>query len=290
MLVQVTEQCYYIQSPAKIGIVRVADDEVCLIDSGNDKSAGRMVRKILDANGWKLRAIYCTHSHADHIGGNRYLQSQTGCRIYAPGAECALTNHPFLEPALLYGGNPLSALRCKFLQAQESHAEPLSPELLPAGFTALPLPGHSPDMVGYRAPDGVVYLADSLCSRATLEKYRIGYVYDVAAYLQTLDMLQTMTARCFIPSHADATDDIRELARYNAEQVHAVAECILSLCREPVCFDTLLSKLFDTLHLSMTLEQYALIGSTLRSYLSWLHESGKICLRIENNQALWQSM
>ena len=78
-LTQVAGNSYYIQSPAKIGLVRLNDTDVCLIDSGNDKEAGRKVRQILDANGWRLTAIYNTHSNADHIGGNQYLQNQTGC-------------------------------------------------------------------------------------------------------------------------------------------------------------------------------------------------------------------
>ena len=150
-LIAVTENSYYIQSPAKIGLVRLGDtDEVCLIDSGNDKDAGRKVRPILDAHGWKLKAIYNTHSNADHIGGNKYLQGQTGCRIYAPGAEQAFTRYPVLEPAFLYGGYPCKDLRHKFLMAQESGAEVLTPEALPEGFQVLPLPGHFFDMAGYR--------------------------------------------------------------------------------------------------------------------------------------------
>ena len=61
-LIPITPHCSYIQSPAKIGLVEVGEGEVCLIDSGNDKDAGRRVRKVLDANGWKLRAIYNTSS------------------------------------------------------------------------------------------------------------------------------------------------------------------------------------------------------------------------------------
>ena len=48
-LMQVSAHDYYIQSPAKIGLVRLNDREVCLIDSGNDKDAGRRVKKLLDA-------------------------------------------------------------------------------------------------------------------------------------------------------------------------------------------------------------------------------------------------
>ena len=61
-LIPVTDRSYYIQSPAKIGLVKLDDTNVCLIDSGNDKDAGRKVRQILDANGWHLTAIYNTHS------------------------------------------------------------------------------------------------------------------------------------------------------------------------------------------------------------------------------------
>ena len=100
-LIQVSGNSYYIQSPAKIGLVRLTDTHVCLIDSGSDKDAGRKVRQILDENRWQLTAIYNTHSNADHIGGNKYLQGQTGCKIYAPGIECAFTRRPVLEPSFL---------------------------------------------------------------------------------------------------------------------------------------------------------------------------------------------
>ena len=61
-LIQVSGSSYYVQSPAKIGLVRLNDTDVCLIDSGSDKDAGRKARQILDKNGWRLTAIYNTHS------------------------------------------------------------------------------------------------------------------------------------------------------------------------------------------------------------------------------------
>lgn len=289
-LIQVSEQCYYLQSPAKIGLVRLNDADVCLIDSGSDKDAGRKVRQLLDANGWRLTAIYNTHSNADHIGGNQYLQRQTGCRIYAPGIECCFTRHPVLEPAFLYGGFPPKDLRHKFLMAQESDARPLTPEVLPQGFGLLPLPGHFFDMAGFRTPDDVVYLADCLSSRETLDKYRIGFVYDVAAYLQTLEAVKAMSARCFVPAHAPACEDIAPLAQYNIDTVHEVAGAILDLCREPLCFEVLLQKLFARCGLAMNFEQYALVGSTVRSYLSWLKDTGRLSARFENDLLLWQRL
>ena len=287
-LIQVAPHTYYIQSPAKIGVVETSDGHVVLIDSGNDKEAGRKVRQHLDRQGWTLDAIYNTHSNADHIGGNAYLAKQTGCALYAPGIEAAFTQHPILEPALLYGGYPMKALRHKFLLAQESDAQPLTPEHLPAGFELIPLPGHFFDMIGLRTPDDVVFLADCLSSQATLDKYQISYVYDVAAYLDTLERIKEMHAALFVPAHADATEDIAPLAQYNIDKVNEIAGHILDFCAAPHTFEEVLQHLFTSYDLAMTFEQYALVGSTVRNYLSWLLDSERLSATFTNNRLLWQ--
>ena len=287
-LIQVSGGSYYIQSPAKIGLVRLTDTEVCLIDSGNDKDAGRKVRQLLDANGWTLKAIYNTHSNADHIGGNKYLQGQTGCRIYAPGIDCDFTRHPLLEPSFLYGGYPCKDLRHKFLMAQESDAAYLTEDALPEGFAMIPLPGHFFDMVGFRTPDDVVYLADCLSSRETLDKYQIGFLYDVAAYIRTLEMVKGLTAKFFVPAHAAAAEDVSDLAQYNIDKVLEIADQIVGLCKEPLCFEVILQRLFRTYGLNMNFEQYVLVGSTVRSYLAWLKDEGRLSARFEDSMLLWE--
>ncbi len=284
----ITGNSYYIQSPSKMGLVKLNDTDVCLIDSGNDKDAGRKVRQLLDANGWHLTAIYNTHSNADHIGGNRYLQGQTKCKIYAQGIECDITRHPVLEPAFLYGGFPPKDLRHKFLMAQESDAQELTPAVLPEGFELLQLPGHFFHMVGFRSPDDVVYLADCLSSRETLDKYQIGFLYDVAAYLDTLEKVKTMQAAAFVPAHAQVTEDIAPLAQYNIDKVHEIADHMVELCAEPVMFEELLKKLFDDYGLTLTFEQYVLVGSTVKSYLAWLKDTGRLTALFEDNRLLWR--
>ena len=286
---QITDTAYYIQSPAKIGLVKLEGNDVCLIDSGNDKEAGRKVRQILDANGWRLRAIYNTHSNADHIGGNKYLQTQTGCDIFAPGIERDFTVHPVLEPSFLYGGFPPQSLRHKFLMAQESEANELTPESMPENLSMLPLPGHFFDMVGFKSADGAVFLADCLSSQETLDKYQITFVYDVAAYLNTLEMVRTLDGKNFVPAHAAATEEIAPLAQRNIDKVNEIAERILEICISQIPFETILQRLFDSFALTMNIEQYVLVGSTVRSYLSWLNDSGRAEYRFENSQMLWRA-
>ncbi|MFV0467244.1 MAG: MBL fold metallo-hydrolase [Lachnospiraceae bacterium] len=287
-LIQVAENSYYIQSPAKIGLVRLTEKDVCLIDSGNDKDAGRKVRQILEENNWSLKMICNTHSNADHIGGNQYLQKQTGCMIYAPGIECDFTRHPSLEPSFLYGGFPPNDLRHKFLMAQESEAIYLSETALPKTLKKIPLQGHFFDMVGFRTQDDVVYLADCLFSEESLNKYQISFLYDVKSYLETLGRVKNMEAKLFIPSHADPTDHIAPLAQKNIDKVNEIAEKITDLCKEPINFEKILQQLFTDYHLNMNFEQNVLVGSTVRSYLSWLRDLGKIAPFFEVNMLLWK--
>ncbi len=289
-LIQVTGKCYYVDSPSKVGIIKINEKEVVLIDSGNDKDAAKKILKHINENGWTLKAIYNTHSHADHIGGNKYLQSQTGCKIYAHGIECDFTNHPILEPTFLYGGRPPRELCYKFLLASESIALPLCCEVLEEGIEMVCLPGHSPDMVGFKTDDGVMFLGDCLASEKTLEKYGLGYNYDIAKYIETLESIKKLSSKVFIPSHAEVSADITELAQKNIDHVQTVGEKITAICREPMMFEDILKALFDEYGMTMNISQYVLIGSTLRSYLTWLCENGKVHSVFDNNRMLWQSV
>ena len=289
-LIQAGPRSWYIESPAKIGLITAEDGNVWLVDAGGDKDAGRRVRKILDEKGWVCKGILTTHSNADHIGGCRYLQQQYSCPVFAPGMERAFTQSPVLEPTLLYGGYPPSELRHKFLMAQGSDAVDLSDPRFPAEVEPIPLPGHFLDMVGYRAPDGVVFLADCLSSETTLEKYQVSFIYDVAAYLDTLERVSRLEAPLFIPAHAAAAADIAPLAEINRQKVWQIARLIQDICRLPLPFESVLQELFTRLHLTMDFQQYALVGSTIRSYLSWLKDGGHLTACFQDNRLLWQSI
>lgn len=287
---QVGENTFYIDCPAKMGVYRVAPEEAVLIDSGNDKEAGKKVLKIFDAQGWRLKAVYNTHSNADHIGGNRLLADRTSCAVYGTEIENAFTRAPLLEPSFLFGGYPPRELRGKFLMAQPSSPRSLTPEALPAGMTMFPLPGHFFGMVGFATDDGICFLADCLSGENILEKYHVSFIYDVAAYLETLDRVEQMQARLFVPAHAAATADIRPTVHANRAKVQEVAARITELCSAPQSFEQVLQQLFKSYGLAMDFAQYVLVGSTVKSYLAWLHDTGRLEARFEDSRLLWQAV
>lgn len=96
-----------------------------------------------------------------------------------------------------------------------------------------------------------------------------------------------MEARAFVPAHAEVTEDIAPLARYNIETVQEIGACITELCAQPLTFEELLKALFDRYGMAMTFEQYALVGATVRSYLTWLKDMGRVAAEFADNRMLW---
>lgn len=275
-LVQISKNAYYVSCPSKIGIVKISDENVCLIDAGSGRDTAKKILKHIRENGWSLSAIYVTHSHADHIGGCKYLQDSTGCKIYARGIEADFVNHPILEPSLVWSANPPDSLRHKFLLAQPSICEPLTEAVLPECIKMIDLGGHSPEMVGFITDEGVAFIGDSFSGVSTLEKYRVGYIYDIERYLNTLSELKGLEAELYIPSHAEVSDNISEIVDYNIENTEQILEKITEICTQGATFEEILKKIMDFYALSLTYEQYGLVGSTVRAYITYLLKNGKI--------------
>lgn len=292
-LINISENSWYIQSPTNIGLFKTDNDEIVLIDSGNDKEAAKKVLSVIQSNNWKLKMIVNTHSNADHVGGNAYLHEKTNCSIAATRFESAFMSDPILEPSFLFGSYPNSKLRNKFLEAQPckvtniiSYDESCG-EICETKLQAVPLPGHFMDMIGVMTPDNVFFAADSLFSKDILNKYHITFIYNVKSFLQTLDKLEQMTANFFVPSHASPVANIKPLVAINREKVNAVIDAILQNCATPVNFESLLKKLFDHYSLKLDFNQYVLVGSTVKSYLSYLYDLSLIEAIFENNMLLW---
>lgn len=288
-LIQVGEKTYYLKNPTNIGIYKIDNETIYLIDSGNDKEAGKKILKIITEQGWKVRGIITTHSNADHIGGNKIIQERTGCDILAHKIEKSFTENPLLEPSFLYGGYPFPALKNKFLMAKESLVQNLE-ENLPEGLTFFSLKGHFFDMIGIRTSDDVYFLADALFSEETIEKYHFFFLYDVREFLNTLEHLKNQKGTCFIPSHCSATNDLSHLIEINQEKVHEILQKLLRFCEIENTFEEILKKVFDEYKLSMNVNQYVLVGSTVKSYLSYLQEEGKISYEFKENRMVWKKI
>lgn len=56
------------------------------------------------------------------------------------------------------------------------------------------------------------------------------FIYDVEAYLHTLEQVGKMQTKMFIPAHAKPTDNIQQLVEYNISPIYENAEFLIALC------------------------------------------------------------
>ena len=287
-LTQVASHTYYIQSPAKIGLYVDEAGNATLIDTGNDKEAGRKINQHLKSNNWTLKAIINTHSNADHIGGNAFLQQRADCEVLSTEIENLYAKYPHLEPSFLYGGYPPAPLRNKFLMAQPCVPTGNITQSVPDGFEVIPLLGHYFDMIGVRTPDDILFLGDCLSGAAIVEKYHVNFIYDVGKYLETLDMIETLSAKLYIPAHAEPAEEIRALAALNRDKVREIIALIVDFCGEEQTTEELLKRVFDHYGLHMDFNQHVLVGSTVRSYLAYLLDNGRVAASFEGNRLTWK--
>lgn len=289
-LIQAGENTYYTGKKTLIGIYRLNEEDVCLIETGNNGEEGAEVDRILMEHGWKLKFIINTHTHIDHLGGNAYLMEKWDCPAYVTDVEIPFAENENLEAAYMFGGDPFSAMADYFRHPGKLGFENLEKAELPKGFEWIRLPGHTFGMVGVRTPDRVWFLGDSVLNGKCLKKYQFGYLVDVQGYLDTLSTLERLDGRLFIPAHGDVVEDIRPLAAGNRENIVAICRGILEDCREEKSLDAEMKSIFDRYHIKFNPIQYAVVGSTLRCYLSYLEKEGKLELIGRDNVLYWRTV
>lgn len=289
-LVQAGEKTYYINNRNIMGVYKLSDTDVCLIDTGDGDKAAERIQEILDEQGWTLKFIINTHTHIDHLGGNRYLMKKWGCPAYATNVDNAFANHEILEAAYMYGGWPYEELKRFFYHPGAIGFQDIENFELPEGLEYIRLPGHSFGMIGVKTSDDVWFLGDSVLNSACLRKYQFGYLVNVEGYLETLDLLETLSSKLFVPAHGDVVEDIVPLAQGNKENIRKNCEALLEICKTGKGFDLILKGVFDRYRIDANVVQHAVIGSTLRSYLTYLLDSGKLKCQFDENIMTWETV
>ena len=136
--------------------------------------------------------------------------------------------------------------------------------------------------LGVQRLSGAEDLLNVIAAEEVLERLDLsgGPVLEVTGQVRSFNNRQPEGRRLIISVYAE------QVTAAWGDHLNQV-ELTGNICREPVCFDALLQKLFEDYGLSMTFEQHALVGSTVRSYLTWLTEAGRIAPQIDQNRLLW---
>ena len=282
---------WIMEGPTNIGFIHT-DEGVLLVDSGNGKEAGRKINQALKQMGWQAYGVINTHSNADHIGGNDYLQRNLSCKIFSPAVEAAFTEHPELETAFLWGGKPVKDIDNKFFKAVPSRVDHIltRDSRIAKGLAIHPMDGHFFNMMGVETQDSVLFIADAIFGSKVLEKYKLPFIYDVGAFKATIARIQAIEADYYVPSHGSVRSGIDELARLNLSVVENLETALHDILARPAHYDHILKAVCDKFTITLDCAQYALVGSTVRSFLSYLYNQGRLKLFFDANILYWESL
>lgn len=286
-LVKLGERTYVILNPVNIGIYVLNDNNVCIIDTGSSKDYAKMIDKILIENNWHLKFIINTHSHADHISGNKYLQDKYNCQIYASKVESYFINTPYLEPSLMYGASAIKGLYSHVLYAKESACEDI--ELLNNNdLQIINLEGHSTGLIGIVTSDKVCFVGDAYTSVEKIAKYAIQYTYDIDKYVESLERLLNTDYLYYVPSHGniEKKKDAFNTIIKNKETSSKVKEMIYNLVKDGITYSDLVHKVFSEFNINMNVVQYYVIKATLKAYITSLEKDNRVEIIFDNNNMI----
>lgn len=286
-LIWLNDRFGVLQDRANLGLIRFSND-VMLIDSGIDESYARKALRIISENGLKLKWLVNTHFHADHVGGNAFIQKKSQIQTFTHLLTKPFVENPILEPLSLYcGANPPDELRTKFFLAEPSKIDSVfEGDCYFEDVQIIELPGHAPGQIGLAIGD-LVFAADSVFGVEILKKKGIIVYSDIDAALRSLERLQNYN-RC-IPSHG-AVDDT-SLVHLNRSHIEFVAERIYTLLREPKSDEIIVCELLRELQIDLeSVGIYYLLRMTVLAYLNWLKKMGKVQLCVDKGKVTWQCL
>lgn len=279
---QLINNTLYYESFTNVGIYRLNEKEVLLIDSCDHKRMVRGLDRELETMGLSVSTVISTHCHVDHICGNRYFQDKYGCRLLSTSLEQGYIRKPDMEPDFYNVALTVEKQNNPFYGIEPSETEIITAENVPEGFEIIELPGHSFEMIGVRTPDDVVFLADSVLSVSTWENYKLPFFYSVNKALETLEKIKDMKAVYFVPSHNAPVEDIKELAEYNIEKLKEKKQLISSLC-DGKSFEELFALTMEKEDLILKTPKYCMYAVMVRNLLQSLIEDDAIYTELENN-------
>ena len=286
---KLSDRFSYVSGPANIGIVHLNDSNILLIDSGTSSKYAAALFELLSDYRFKVSHIFNTHSHADHIGGNCFLQEKTGCKILAAPLEAPTIAQPLVQAAVLFSGAPINDLLNKFVSAQPSKVQITYENHITIDdikISLLDLPGHSVNQKGI-AIDDIAYVADTLFSQEFFKKQRLPFNYDPIAHLHSLERLEHINAKTYLGGHIKPLKDIKSLISMNKKMTNESLDIMREILSAPQPHDRIVKTFMDKMNLKKTGWEYFLYQGTVNGYLSALHRKGEIKYRVIDNLALW---
>ncbi|MVT13263.1 MAG: MBL fold metallo-hydrolase [Euryarchaeota archaeon] len=276
-LIHISGGTYFVPGGTSIG-VHIEDNECYLIDTGIDENQIRKVYNYLKEKGISIAGVINTHSHADHTGGNKFLEKKGVNNFYASKMEGIFINYPILLTSFMFGSIPPKFMMTKMLMPEAIEKTVINE--FPEKFKILDLPGHSWGMVGIVTPDNVFFCADSIYSEKIVEKHPLLFHIKTDYFLDTMKKIEGMSFDYFVLSHGGINRNISNIVEKNIGSIEKIISFILE--NIPSKYEELYSKLLEEIKITSEWEYY-LNRIPFNSIITHLSSIGKIRILLKGN-------
>ncbi len=258
--------------------------DIVLLDAGYAPTDRELLPQTLEACGFFVRGILCSHAHMDHVGNVSRLCGIYGCRVGAHLIEAAIAASPdsFCRHYGIHASIDRGAEEC-FVATDLIRPGQETLDFCGATFGILHLPGHSDGHLGYVTPDGVAYLGDAIMGFSQLAGSKMPFTTQLAHDLASKRAILNLSAKAYVVAHKAILSDVRELAEANTTRLLEKVEDILaSLHGTPTGGEWLAAYCEKNGWNFRSERSFSILEFGFNSAVTYLEETGRITSRRVN--------
>ena len=310
-IIELSSGVYVIPATTNVGVVTSenissngSSVEIYLIDSGSTEIDGEYVLDVLKAffeqqgQSFTVKAIITTHGHADHCGAHNFLKEETGCQLWAAKHEQGAMETPIIQGTVLWGGYPPHEMRTLFFMPSPTYVDHFisADETIELSggrkLSFMELNGHSYEnqcvIISDKNDKKVIFPGDNIFPRNEIINHWIPLILNPVQYMESLDKLCAIeNVEWCIPSHGDFLKrNINEAAELNKIAIISTRTCILDSLKtkKRLTTEEIVKYVADKNEMQLSFSQYALVSSTVKSYIAVMHDAREIKMEVSDNK------
>lgn len=262
------------------------DDKIIMLDTGLAKER-EGIEELLKSNNLKIYGIINSHAHIDHLGNNAYFKEKYNSIIAMSADEAFYCKSP-INLKIYYNNYTYTEIETHYKELIcetdiliLDHEEKIN--ICGIKFEIIHTPGHSPAHICIVTPDNIAYMGDSLISHEVMKLSKMPYSYVIIVDLKTKAKLYELKYNKYVVAHKGIYDDITNLITDNIYFYKGIAEKIYDLIDGDMTFQDIMAVVSSNFHIHIiNKNKYAITERLLKSYIEYLHETGRIELSMKD--------
>jgi glyoxylase-like metal-dependent hydrolase (beta-lactamase superfamily II) len=144
-------------------------------------------------------------------------------------------------------------------------------------FKILHTPGHSTAHICIITPDDAAYLGDALISYEVMNGAKMPYALMLKEDLESKNKLYNLKCSKYIVAHKGIYDDIKELITDNISFYKHRSEKVYEVIKGTMRIEDIFKTVVENFNIHInSIYKYNVIDRSLKSYIEYLNEEGKI--------------